>query len=132
MADIQEVSHNFSTTNVTITTTTERVIIAAPAIAVVRPTVFAMIMAWGQLLIGTDCTHVIPRIRRGTGITDTLIGEATSEEIKTAVADREPFFIMVGEELSNAASVEYLFSLQQTAASANGTVDQAAILVLLM
>ncbi len=132
MADIQEVSHNFSTTDVTITTTTERIIIAAPEIAVTRQTVFAMILGWGQLLIGTDCTHVIPRIRRGTLITDTLIGEATSEEIKTAAADREPFFIMVGEELSAAAAVEYLFSLQQTAASANGTVAHAAILVLLM
>lgn len=132
MADIQEVSHNFSTTDVVITTTTERIIIAAPPIAVTRQTVFAMILGWGQLLIGTDCTHVIPRIRRGTLITDTLIGEATSEEIKTAAADREPFFIMVGEELSATAAVEYLFSLQQTAASANGTVAQAAILVLLM
>lgn len=132
MADIQEVSHNFSVAAVTITTTTEKIIISAPGIAVVRPTVFAMIIGWGQLLIGTGTTHVVPRIRRGTAITDTLIGDATSEEIKTAVADREPFFIMVGEELSAAANVEYSFSLQQTAASANGTVDQAAILVLLM
>lgn len=132
MADIQEVSHNFSTAQVTLTTTTEAIVISAPEIAVVRPAVFAMVIGWGQLLIGTDTTHVTPRIRRGTAITDTLIGEATAEEIKTAVADREPFFIMVGEELSNAASVEYSFSLQQTVASANGTVDQAAILVLLM
>lgn len=132
MADIQEVSHNFSTTDVILTTTTERIIIAAPAIAVTRQTVFAMILAWGQMVIGTDTTHVTPRIRRGTLITDTLIGEANAEEIKTAVADREPFFIMVGEELSATASVEYLFSLQQTLGSANGTVTQAAILVLLM
>jgi hypothetical protein len=132
MADIQEVSHNFSVAAVTLTTTTEKVVISAPGIAVVRPTVFAMIIGWGQLLIGTNCTHVTPRIRRGTAITDTLIGDATAEEIKTAAADREPFFIMVGEELSDAASVEYSFSLQQTGASANGTVDQAAILVLLM
>ncbi len=132
MADIQEVSHNFSTTDVTITTTTERIIIAAPAIAVTRQTVFAMILGWGQLLIGTDCTHVIPRIRRGTLITDTLIGLGTAEEIKTAVGDREPFFIMVGEELSATAAVEYLFSLQQSNATGNATASQAAILVLLM
>ena len=132
MADIQEVSHNFSTTDVVITTTTERIIISAPAIAVTRQTVFAMIFAWAQLVIGTDTTHVVPRIRRGTAITDTLIGEANAEEIKTAVADREPFYIMVGEELSAVASVEYSFSLSQTLGSANGTVAQSAILVLLM
>ncbi len=132
MADIQEVSHNFSTTNITLTTTTERIIISAPEIAVTRQTVFAMIIAWAQLLIGTDTTHIVPRVRRGTAITDTLIGEATSEEIKTAVGDREPFFLMVGEELSAVASVEYSFSLQQTLGSANGTAEQAAILVLLM
>ena len=132
MADIQEVSHNFSTTNVTITTTTERVIISAPQIAVPRQTVFAMILAWGQLLLPASTTHVVPRIRRGTALTDTLIGEATSEEIKTATGDREPFYIMVGEELSAAAAVEYSFTLQLTAAAANGTVEQAAILVLLM
>ena len=111
MADIQEVSHNFSTTDVTITTTTEAVIISAPAIAVVRPTVFAMIIGWCQVLVGTAMTHGTPRIRRGTAITDTIIGDSVAEEIKTAAADREPFFIMVGEELSNAASVEYSFTL---------------------
>ena len=132
MADIQEVSHNFSTTDVTLTTTTEAVIISAPGIAVVRPTVFAMVIAWCQVLVGTGMTHGTPRIRRGTAITDTLIGDAVAEEIKTAAADREPFFIMVGEELSNAADVEYSFTLQATAASANSTVNQAAILVLLM
>lgn len=132
MSDIQEVAHNFSTTDVVITTTTERVIITSPAIAVTRQTVFAMIFGWAQLLIGTDTTHVIPRIRRGTAITDTIIGDSVSEEIKTAAADREPFFIMVGEELSAAASVQYSFTLHATAASANGTVNQAAILVLLM
>lgn len=132
MSDIQEVAHNFSTADVTITTNTERVIITAPSIAVPRQTVFAMVIGWAQLLIGTDTTHVVPRIRRGTAITDTLIGEATAEEIKTAVGDREPFYIMVGEELSAAASVQYSFTLHQTAGSGNGTVAQAAILVLLM
>lgn len=132
MADIQEVSFNASGTQVTLTTTTEAVVISAPPVAVVRQSVFAMIIGWGQLLIGTGCTHGTPRIRRGTAITSTLVGEATAEEIKTAAADREPFFIMVGEALAGVASVEYSFTLQQTGASANGTVDQAAILVLLI
>ena len=132
MSDIQEVSHNFSSVDVIITTTTERVIIVAPTIAVPRQTVFAMIFAWAQVLIGTSTTHLTPRVRRGTAIAAPLIGEANAEEIKTAAADREPCYIMVGEELSDAASVEYSFTIEQTAAAGDGTVAQAAILVLLM
>lgn len=132
MADIQEVSFNTSGTSVTLTTTTEAVVISAPPIAVVRQSMTAFVLGWGQLTIGTDGTHATPRIRRGTAITSTLVGEANAEEIKTAVADVEPFFIMASEELVNAANVEYSFTLQQTAASADGTVVQAAILVLLI
>lgn len=132
MADIQEVSFNVSGAQVTLVTTTEAVVISAPAIAVPRQTIFSVVFGWGQLLVGTGMTHGTPRIRRGTAITSTLVGEATAEEIKTAAADREPFFIMTGEELSDRADVEYSFTLQATGASANGTVDQAAILVLLI
>ena len=132
MADIQEVSFNVSGSQVTLMTTTENVVISAPPVAVPRQTMQALIMGWGQLLIGAACTHVTPRIRRGTAITSALVGEATAEEIKTAAGDREPFFIFTGEELSNVAQVEYSFTLDQTTATGDGTVDQAAILVLLL
>ena len=132
MSDIQEVGFNVVTTDVTLVTTAETVIVSAPPIAVVRQSMFALVIGWAQLLIGTSVTAVTPRIRRGPAITSPLISDDIAEEIKTAAADIEPFFMMAGEQLSNVADVEYSFTLEQAAAAANGTVSQAAILVLLI
>jgi hypothetical protein len=73
--------------------------------------------------------RVTPRIRRGTTTSGTLVGEANAEQVKAAAGSTEPFFITVCEDRSDVATVDYNLTLQQTAASANGSALQGTILV---
>jgi len=131
MADIREAAAAGQTTNVTLTTTTEAVIISSPSIALPANMVRAIILAWAQLTTGTLTTTVTPRIRRGTLITDPLVGEANAENIKAAAGQTEPFMILLVEDITGFDRVEYSLTLQQAAATGNGTALQASILVLL-
>lgn len=132
MADVQEAEVNFSATNVTLTTTTETLIISAARVAAVRQTVRALILAVAQLTTGAATTTVTPRIRRGALVTDPLVGEANAVTIGAAAGSTEQFFGFAFEELVAAGDVQYSLTLQQAAATGNGTVLAAAILVLLL
>ncbi len=130
MANIREAEAAYSGTNVTLVTTAETVIISAPSIVIPADAVQIYVLAWAQLTTGVATTTVTPRIRRGTAITDTLVGEANAENIKAAVGSTEAFLIAVIENLSSIDRATYSLTLQQAAATGNGTVLQASILVL--
>lgn len=132
MADVQEAAVNFSAAAATLTTTTEAVVISAPRIAVPRQSVTAFIMAIAQLTTGAATTTVTPRIRRGTAIGSPLVGEANAITIGAAAGSSEQFYGFASEELALAADTEYSLTLQQAAATGNGTVLAAAILVLIL
>lgn len=117
------------TTDVTLTTTTEKDVIYSGPVTAGRQTVNVCIVAWAQLTTGTMTSAVTPRIRRGTGIAGTLVGEANAQTILAAAGSTEPFFEMVCEDRADVATVDYSFTLQQTAASANGSALQGGILV---
>lgn len=74
-----------------------------------------------NLTPGTATTSATVRIRRG-GLTGTLIGVAQSQGVTAAVpanipiAELDPTLIQVG--------VSYVVTIQQTAATANGTVNR--------
>ena len=132
MPDIREAQINFATTDVTLTTTGEAVVVSSGAIVTPFQTHRIVILAWGQLTTGAGTTAVTPRIRRGTATTGTLVGEANAEQVKAAAGSTEPFIILVSEDRADQESVEYSLTLQQTAATGNGTVLQAGILVLVL
>jgi len=132
MADIKEAEITHQVADITLTTTTETVIVAAPKLTAPFHTFRAIIIAWGQLTLGTGTTTVTPRIRRGAAIADPLVGEANVEAIKTAAGSTEPFFITVSEFLEGRESVQYCLTLQQAAATADGSCVQSAILVLIL
>lgn len=127
MADIQEKIVNISATDVTITTTTETVIISSGGIILPFQTALILIKAWAQLTTGAATTTVTPRIRRGTAVGGTLVGEANAITIGAAAGSNEQFFIMAMEGRSGEQSVEYSLTLQQASATGNGTVLQAGI-----
>ena len=127
MPEVLEKGAAFSTTNITVTTTTEQVAISSGRVPIPTATCRAVVRAWCQLTLGTATTTVTPRIRRGTAITDPVVGEANPEQIKTAAGSTEPYMIQVEESLQDRESVEYSFTVQQAAATANGTVLQAHI-----
>jgi len=129
MAELLEKQVQHSTTDVTVTTTSETVAIASGAVKVPSQTCLVHIRAWCQLLLGVGATAVTPRIRRGNSTAGAQIGDAIAEAVKTAAGSSEPFVIEVTERRSNEDTVEYCLTVAQTGATGNGTVQQAAIAV---
>lgn len=129
MPELLEKAVATRTTSVTLTTTTETVVISTGPVKVPAQTCLVHIRAWAQLTTGTATTTVTPRIRRGTAITGALVGLATAETAKAAAGGIEPFVAEAIEQRSNEDTVEYSLTLQQASATANGTALQAAITV---
>lgn len=118
------------TTDVTITTTTEKDVVYSGGVLMPRDTATVCIIAWAQVTTGSMTTALTPKIRRGTGITGTVVGEANAEQVKAAAGSTEPLFYMACEDRSGVASVDYSFTVTQTGASANGAALSGGILVL--
>lgn len=116
-------------TDVTIVTTTEKDLINSGPVTAARQTVNVCVIAWAQVTTGTNTTALTPRIRRGTGIAGTAVGEANAEQVKAAAGSTEPMFILVCEDRSDVATVDYSLTVTQTAASANGSALAGGILV---
>jgi len=129
---VQAAGVNTSGTNVTLTTTSETSIISSGAVTLPRANGIVVVIAWAQLTTGAATTTVTPRIRQGTATTGTLVGEANAVTIGAAAGSTEVFTIFVSEERSNVANVQYNLTLQQAAATGNGTALQAGILVLIL
>jgi len=132
MPELRSVGYNVSSTNVTLVTTTEKVIISSGPLPLEYAGQEIVVIGWAQLTTGTNATGVKPRIRRDTTITSTLVSEANTETIKAAAGSTEPFFCMAAEQRANENTVEYSFTLEQVGADGNGTALQAGIIVLLL
>jgi hypothetical protein len=118
-----------SAVDVTLTTTTEAVIVSSPVIQIPADAGEVIVFGWAQLTTGTNTTAVTPKIRRGTLITSTLVNEANAEGVKITAGGTEPFYAMAVETLTVSNAV-YSFTLTQTSASANGSALQGGICVL--
>jgi len=132
MAELLEMDAASFTTDVTLTTTTETVLVSSPRITIPKDATRIVVWGYGQLTTGAGTTAVTPRIRRGAAITDALVGLATAENVKAAAGSTEAFFLLVAEELGARDSVRYSFTLQQTAATGNGTALQGTIAVFVL
>lgn len=115
------------TADVTITTTTEQVVATVTGVTTPRPGCKVVLRGWAQVTTGTNTTALTPRIRRGTTITDPLIGEANPEQVEAAAGSTEAVEIAVEDLPGELASASYVLTVQQTAASANGASIQAEI-----
>lgn len=132
MSRIRDAIINFAVANVTLSTTTEAVVVSSGPAKAPLQTHRAIVFAWGQLTTGAGTTAVTPRIRRGTTTGGALVGEANAEEVKAAAGSTEPFLIMVSEDRADIDTMEYSLTLAQTGATGNGTVLQAAVVVLVL
>ena len=116
--------HSVAASAVNVPTTTETVI------ATIGPFNENLPADWSQgiafdgninMTIGTAGTAVTTRVRRG-GLTGTLIGSAQAQTVAAGntvnipIAELDPTLIQVG--------VSYSVTVQQTAATANGTVNR--------
>jgi hypothetical protein len=107
--------------------TTAETVVATLSGVVTPRAVNVVIKGWAQLVTGTATTAVTPRIRRGVDATGTLINEGNPITIGAAPGGTEDFemdALDVGADLSGAS---YVLTLQQTAATGNGSCVQAQI-----
>lgn len=80
-----------------------------------------------RLLTGTNTTAVTVRIREGNGITGTVVGETIPVTVGAAINDPIPFGFTYNP--ASIAGMVYSVTVQQTGASANGTVTSANMTV---
>ena len=132
MPDIEELQQNTVTANVTVTTTSETVAVSSGGVKMPRPTARVLIIAWCLMTSGAGTTSITARVRRGTATSGTLVGEANLQSLAVAAGGNESVFKMVSEARADEESVEYSLTVEQAAATGNGTVLEAAIAVLVL
>ncbi len=116
----------YSRTNVTITTTTERAVITIKVNGV-RKGQHLLLTAWAQVLIGAATTTVIPQIREGRDtITGTPLMDAVAMHNKVVAGEIEAHSVMCTAIAFQDEPV-YTFTLKQASATGNGTVQQVCI-----
>ncbi len=125
MAELLEVGIGRRIVALAVVTTAETVAATSEALAPPRPGVRAVIRGLVQFDSGADTTAITVRIRRGTIATDPLVSEAIAEETTAALA--ETWVVSAVDTLGDVATVQYVVTIQATAATANGTIDNATI-----
>jgi|KBSSwiStaDraftv2_1062776.scaffolds.fasta_scaffold1358516_2 hypothetical protein len=79
-----------------------------------------------NITTGTATTAVVIRVRQGSGVAGTVVGAALTYTIGAAVSATIPYDVLDTTALS-ATGQQYTVTAQQTAASANGTVNLATV-----
>lgn len=125
MADVLETEVGRRTTALAVVTTTEIVCATTAPLAPPRPGVRAVLRGLVELDSGTGTDGVTIRIRRGTTISGALVSEAIEEETTALLA--ETWVVSAVDTLGDVATVQYVVTIQQASASANGSVDNATI-----
>lgn len=116
------------TTDVTLTTTSETVVATvgpSPSPGDFRQIV---VLAYAVVTSGAGTTAITPRIRYGSTTAGALVGEATAI---SATAGATAVVVKSVTDSSTVSQIgEYSLTLQQTAATANGTVTEALIMTM--
>ena len=115
------------TADTTLVTTAETVIATLPGCSTSGPGKKVTLAGEFQITTGTNTTGMTVRIRRDS-LTGTLVDEANVVQIETAAGNTEDHDIEVVDtptgEIYNAT---YVLTVQQVAASANGSVLRALL-----
>jgi hypothetical protein len=106
-----------------VTTTTETVVLTLPAVSTNGPGDTVSIQGIVDMTYGTGTTAVTVRVRRGTGITGTLVGTADPWNVTAGNTSEQTF--AVEDTPGEVAGQAYVVTVQQTAATANGSVLHA-------
>ena len=130
MSSIQELQVNHVTADVTLTDGVESVAVSSGGVILPYQTAKIVIVAWAQVSLAASTTGLTPRIRRGTGITGTTVGDATI--VLVTASTIVEINIMVSEDRANEGSVEYSLTLLDTAGGDDGTILQSSIMVYIL
>jgi hypothetical protein len=130
LADLPRTNAQQVTAAVSIVGTTETLVVNSQSLPVPLISQFALIFAFFQLTVGAGQTTVTPRIRRGVGITGTLVGVASA--LTAIAANLMGGDVMAVDTLTSQDSAQYSLTLQQAGGAGSGSVPFATILVLLL
>lgn len=109
---------------VPVVTTTETVALVTPPVSTTFGSDAIEIEGMVNLTAGTGTTAAVLRIRRGNGITGTVVRAADTDTI--AAGSSESFLVQGVDTPGDVAGQVYSITVQQTAASANGTINGAS------
>lgn len=108
-------------TDTPLVTTAETVIATVSGVSTYRPGETLRIVATASITLGTATTALTFRVRRDS-LTGTVVNQADPVQIETAAASTEDHTITCEDNLSGEiANATYVLTVQQTAASANGS-----------
>lgn len=115
------------TGDTTLVTTAETVVATVSGVSMQRPGQTVRCKGDYQITLGTGTTGLVTRVRRG-GLTGSLVGEGNTEQISSAAGSTEEHGTYVEEgPTGEIAGATYVLTVQQVAATANGTVLQAGL-----
>lgn len=113
---------NRVTSDQTVVTTAETVVATISNLATYKPGEPINLRGEVQMTMGTATTAITLRIRRDS-VTGTVVGEGNPEQIETAAGSTEDHDYQTNDVFSGeVANQTYVLTVQQTAATGNGSV----------
>lgn len=113
------------TADVPVTLNVETVIATLAGISTVDASEQVTLDAIAQFTLGATATAVTPRIRRGTDTTGVLVGEGNP--IQGAAGNTVAVGLLERDVPGPVAGASYVLTVQQTAATGNGTSVHSAL-----
>jgi hypothetical protein len=115
------------TTDVSVVTTNETAAVTSPPVTPSTDGGEITITGVVNITTGTGTTAVTVRVRRGNGVSGALVGETMPHTLAAAASADIAF--QVTDTPGAVAGQQYTATVVQTAASGNGTVNNASISV---
>lgn len=117
-----------NSTNQTILTTTETIILTSPLVEIVKDNGFVIIWFYSATLPGTAATSLTLRIRKGATLSGAVIGNPQANGV-TAGIQYQTISIQV-DTYALAGQVQYVATAQLGAATGNSTVADATLAIM--
>jgi hypothetical protein len=130
---MSNLSDTFVTSPVTLTTTSETTVATSPALTEgqVGPVYQGMrLQGVVNVTAGASTTAVVVRVRQGVGTGGALVGNAATHTLAATAIANVPFDVVDSAGVSGTA-LQWTVTVQQTAASGNGTVNQGSLSTIL-
>ncbi len=130
MSSILQAGFGFSTAATSLVTTAETALVTSGLVVATTNVEHVVVIAHFAMTTGVGTTGYTARLRRGSGVGGAILGNpqleaASASQIRTVMEMVEEDQILLGE-------IQYTITVQQAAATGNGTVNEATILVVML
>lgn len=117
----------FTTTDVAITAATEKVALTLAGVGTPYTGMRVILSGWAVVTSGTTTTGIIVAVRRGTAITDTLVGEATNCVVGPAAGSNQLVAVAVIDTPGEIAGQSYVLTVLNTGGGTGGAILQSCL-----